>query len=397
MKRINWVGKAAVYFTIVAVSGLAASVYWGTSTTSAASNKVGEAGFDPNAGSIWARDNLVAWEVTPFDNARRNSEERARMLKRVGFNHFAYLPSRLDDIKKEMAEYERDVDLEIEALQRNGVNVHSWFFWIDSTDPTDDPKVRATLESFKRHGICPQLWIAQSHSYIPRDPEQWARYFPGRIARLISYAEYSKLTETEKHADRMALLIALARLHSEDYPRTADEQIRRIQNEADRINAFVKMASPYGCKVHIYNHAGWFGLIENQLAILERLKELGTSNVGMVYNFSHARDVLHDDSREFEEVWRKIKPHVVAVNITAMKMDTGEVWYPSQGDGEVGMMRIIQDSGWRGPVGLIVQRREDAEMVLRNDLRGLDWIAAELRKAGSGGERPFPLMPTGVL
>lgn len=55
-----------------------------------------------------------------------------------------------------------------------------------------------------------------------------------------------------------------------------------------------------------------------------------------------------------------------------------------QGDGELEMMRTIQQSGWKGPIGLVVQRHEDAEVVLRNDFLGLDWLAAELKQPGSG-------------
>ena len=54
------------------------------------------------------------------------------------------------------------------------------------------------------------------------------------------------------------------------------------------------------------------------------------------------------------------------------------------------MMRIIQDSGWRGPIGLIAEKGGDAELTLSNYLRGLDWLAAELKQAGSGGPQPFP-------
>ena len=54
------------------------------------------------------------------------------------------------------------------------------------------------------------------------------------------------------------------------------------------------------------------------------------------------------------------------------------------------MMRIIQDSGWKGPVGIIGEKSGDAEVTLRNYLIGLDWLAAELKQPGSGGARPFP-------
>jgi hypothetical protein len=128
---------------------------------------------------------------------------------------------------------------------------------------------------------------------------------------------------------------------------------------------------------------------ENQLAIIARLKEMGVTDVGMVYNFSHARDELHDDSKNFPALWKQIKEHVVAVNITGMHWEGQEV-YPSQGDSELEMMRTIQESGWKGHIGLIAEKGGDAEVTLKNYMIGLDWLAAELKHPGSGGNPPFP-------
>jgi hypothetical protein len=83
---------------------------------------------------------------------------------------------------------------------------------------------------------------------------------------------------------------------------------------------------------------------------------------------------------------------VVAVNITGTAMD-GNLIYPSQGDRELEMMRTIQASGWKGPIGLIAEKGGDAEVTLRNYQVGLGWLAAELRQPGSGGARPFPALP----
>ena len=84
-----------------------------------------------------------------------------------------------------------------------------------------------------------------------------------------------------------------------------------------------------------------------------------------------------------------MKSHVVAVNITGMELDGRPVRYPSQGNGEIAMMKVIQQSGWHGPVGVIVQRDGDAEKTLQNDFLGLDWVAVELKQRGAAGPRPF--------
>jgi hypothetical protein len=66
----------------------------------------------------------------------------------------------------------------------------------------------------------------------------------------------------------------------------------------------------------------------------------------------------------------------------------GSLIPPSQGDKELDMLRTIEDSGWRGPIGLIAEQGGDAEVSLSDDLRGLDWLSKEIAHPGSGGERP---------
>jgi hypothetical protein len=69
-------------------------------------------------------------------------------------------------------------------------------------------------------------------------------------------------------------------------------------------------------------------------------------------------------------------------------MEDGTTLYPTEGDCELEMMRVIEASRWSGPVGLIAESGGDAEVTLRNARIGLDWLAAELREPGSGGPRP---------
>jgi hypothetical protein len=80
----------------------------------------------------------------------------------------------------------------------------------------------------------------------------------------------------------------------------------------------------------------------NEVAIVKRLKVLGINDVGVIYNFSHARDARHDDTVNFPAVWRQIKPYVAAVDITGTYTDPIRV-YPSQGDRELEMMRTIHE------------------------------------------------------
>jgi hypothetical protein len=94
---------------------------------------------------------------------------------------------------------------------------------------------------------------------------------------------------------------------------------------------------------------------------------------------------------KFPQIWKEIRPYVVAVNITGTHMDDSTpIIYPSQGDRELEMMRTIQESGWKGRVGLIAEKGGDAEITLKNYLVGLDWLASEITAPRSAGPQPFP-------
>jgi sugar phosphate isomerase/epimerase len=220
-------------------------------------------------------------------------------------------------------------DAEVDALQKHGVNLVAWWFPQDASDPN----AKNILEVAKRHGIRPQLWVMGG----------------------------GKPTSSPA------------------------EQAQRVEQEAERIRKIAELAAPYGCPVHLYNHNGWFGQPDNEVAVIDRLKQKGVSGVGMIYNFSHG----HDDMADFPAIWKRIQPYVVAVNVTGMvENGADKLMPPGQGDHELAMMRVIQGSGWRGPVGTIAEQGGDAEVTLGNNLRGIDWLKAELAQPGSGGPKP---------
>src|SRR5688572_2741219 len=66
----------------------------------------------PDSQSLLSRDNLIAWEVHLGGNIS-GPEERASMLKRLGFRRYAHLQHR--DVSAS------NVDREIEALKKNGI------------------------------------------------------------------------------------------------------------------------------------------------------------------------------------------------------------------------------------------------------------------------------------
>jgi hypothetical protein len=116
--------------------------------------------------------------------------------------------------------------------------------------------------------------------------------------------------------------------------KTEAEQAQRIEQEAERVQQIVVLAAPCRCKVELYNHNGWFGQPDNEVAVIKRLREKGVDGVEMVYNFSHG----HGDMAEFPSIWRRIAPFVIAVNVSGMVADERLI-PPSQGDKELDMLR----------------------------------------------------------
>jgi hypothetical protein len=347
-----------------------ASITCRQSARAEAANQVGPS----EATSLWARDNLVAW-CLPFDSKIRSPEERIQMLERLGFRHYAYSWFRSDI---------PSLEAEIVALKQHRIDLLA----AQCFSEPGDPVAQATLDVFRRHDVHPELWVILPAIGMPKTYDECAKLLPRSVGAPMTLEEFAKLPREA----RARIQTEIGIMFSKDMPKTPEEQEHRVREGADRINALVRMAAPYGCSVELYNHNGWFGLEENELAIIARLREMGVRGVGMVYNFSHARDGFHDDSKDFPELWRKMKDHVVAVNITGMRTDE-DVVYPSQGDSELEMMRTIEESGWRGPVGLVAEKGGDAEVTLGNYIVGLDWLAAELKRPGSGGPRPFPPAP----
>src|SRR6185312_4943469 len=92
---------------------------------------------------------------------------------------------------------------------------------------------------------------------------------------------------------------------------TEAERLERVKAEAARIRPIAEEAAKIGCRVGLYNHGGWFGEPENQLAIIEELK---LPNVGIVYNLHHG----HDHLDRFAELLKKMQPYLLVLNLNGM-------------------------------------------------------------------------------
>jgi hypothetical protein len=283
------------------------------------------------------------------------------------------------------------IDAEIEAMQRHNVNIFGWF-----VDDTDNPIVGvdwkahtidtsdhgtfplgALLEAFKRHGIAPQLWLARNMRLAP--------------TALPSTKPFSEMTAEEKNQDFRKYL---------NYdPTPAHQRAVRIRREVAHLMPLMQLAASYGVRVALYKHGGWLGIEDNAVAVIDGLRAGGANNVGLVYRFIHVHDEV-DDTVDFPVMWNKIRPYVWVVDITGVHAGRTTVYpilYPSQGDLELDMMRIIQHSGWRGIIGVSAEKAAeiggDASGHLQNNLIGLDWLAAKLAQASCRRPRPLGYGP----
>jgi putative heme-binding domain-containing protein len=123
---------------------------------------------------LFAQDNLVAWCIVPFDSKKRGPEERAEMLRRLGFSKFAY------DYR---AEHVPTFDAEMEALAKRGIELTAWWF-----PQTLNAEAKQILEVLKRHGIKTQLWVTGGGA-MTKSPEEQAARVKAEAARIRSIAE----------------------------------------------------------------------------------------------------------------------------------------------------------------------------------------------------------------
>jgi hypothetical protein len=126
------------------------------------------------AQELFARSNLVAWCIVPFDAKKRGPEERAQMLERLGIKRLAY------DYRPE---HIPTFDAEVEAMKRHGIEFTAWWF-----PTTLDDEARAILRVIERHKITPQLWVTGGGDWA-KDPIQQGHRVTAEVARLKPIAK----------------------------------------------------------------------------------------------------------------------------------------------------------------------------------------------------------------
>lgn len=175
--------------------------------------------------TLFARQNLVAWCIVPFDKEKRNPEQRAEMLNALGITQLAW--DWRDEHLPAMEE-------EIKTLRKHHIKLKSVWFWVNggSGEILDDAN-HFILKTLKDNNVKTELWLSFNN-----------RFFEG-------------ITDAEK-----------------------------LEKAVQAVGYIRERAEEIGCTVHLYNHGSWFGEPENQVKIIERL---GREDIGIVYNFHHAR------------------------------------------------------------------------------------------------------------
>jgi len=179
---------------------------------------------------LYAKSNLMAWCVVPFDSLERGPQERAAMLKELGISKLAY-----DWREKHLSSFPD----EINALKENQIELKAVWFWI-ATPQADqlDSANKAMFNMVKEHNIKTDFWIGITKEF------------------------FDGLTDEQKLDKGVA---AVKSLH--------------------------KMASDIGCTINLYNHGDWFGEPDNQIKIIEKS---GLKDVGIIYSFHHAHSQVED-------------------------------------------------------------------------------------------------------
>ncbi|HEY1192192.1 MAG TPA: TIM barrel protein [Gemmata sp.] len=201
--------------------------------------------------------------------------------------------------------------------------------------------------------------------------ELTAVWFPANLG-----ADAQKLLGVlKKHDVKTQLWITMGE------PAGAD-QAGKVEAAAKAIKPIAEAAGKQGCGVALYNHGGWFGEPENQIAIIELLK---LKNVGIVYNLHHG----HDHFDRFPKLLERMKPHLLALNLNGSTKGgdkAGKKILPlGAGELDLPFLTDIAKSGYRGPIGILGHTQDDAAERLADNLDGLKWLLPQLK-----GQEPGP-------
>lgn len=124
--------------------------------------------------SLFAKTNLLAWCIVPFDAKKRGPEERAQMLERLGIHKFAY-----DWRPEHIPTFEAEID----ACRRHNIEITAWWF-----PTTLDKDAQTILGVLKKKNLKTQLWV-MGGGEPSKTPEEQKKRVETEVARLRPLAE----------------------------------------------------------------------------------------------------------------------------------------------------------------------------------------------------------------
>jgi len=287
---------------------------------------------------LFARENLVAWCVVPYDSRRRGPRARAELLAELGLRRLAW-----DWRPEHVGQFEAELD----ALAEFGIELTG--LWVPAVVPEPsssggdseddalgriDPDVRVLLDVLAERRLATQLWTCTEFGA------------PGPVTSL-----------------------------------PAEEQRARVQRTATHLAPLAERAAADGHTLALYNHLGWFGEPANQIAVLQVLADRGLDRTGLVYQQHHG----HAHVDDFAALLASMRGPLVALGLNGMlpgvHWGDGKVHPYGHGPRDVELARVIAGSGWRGPVSILGHTMDDVEHRLRDNLEGVDWVVEQLRAA----------------
>jgi sugar phosphate isomerase/epimerase len=115
--------------------------------------------------ALFARENLIAWCIVPFDAKKRGPEERVAMLKKLKFERYAY-----DWGAEHLPSFERELQL----LRDNGIKLQAVWF------PAQlDADARKILDLLRKYRVKTQLWATMA------DPEPGSKKQAEKVTAAV--------------------------------------------------------------------------------------------------------------------------------------------------------------------------------------------------------------------
>ncbi|HMG88673.1 MAG TPA: hypothetical protein VK589_01400 [Chryseolinea sp.] len=175
--------------------------------------------------NLFAKENLIAWCIVPFDNQNRTPAQRVEMLKRLGLTQYAY-----DWRHQHVPTFAEEISL----AKKAGIKMAAVWLWIDKEGDRvgqlseDNEEI---LKIIKESGLTTRLWVGFNNNF---------------------YADETDDAKVTKGVDMLNYL-------------------------RERTGSFVE-------GIGLYNHGDWFGEPDNEIKIL---KKLNNPLFGLVYSFHH--------------------------------------------------------------------------------------------------------------